>query len=63
MDIQVITQAISTVGFPIAVSCALLYLLNKNNEEHKEEVNSLKDAINNNTQVLSRILEHFNDIK
>ena len=54
--INEIAQIISTVGFPIAMCLVLLYEVEKMNKSHKEETNSLKDALNNNTVVLEKIL-------
>lgn len=39
-------EAISTVGFPIAMSLMLFFYLQKETEAHKQEQESLKDAIN-----------------
>lgn len=61
MELQEIMTAISTLGFPIVISCILLYMLDKNNKEHREEISGLQEAITNNTLVLNRILEHFTD--
>lgn len=41
-----IMEAISTVGFPIAMSLMLFFYLQKETEAHKQEQESLKDAIN-----------------
>ena len=38
--------AVSTVGFPIVATFILGYLLKNEQETHKEETNSLKEAIN-----------------
>lgn len=54
--INEIAQTISTVGFPIAMCLVLLYEVEEMNKSHKEETNSLKDALNNNTVVLEKIL-------
>lgn len=51
-----IAQIISTVGFPIAMCLVLLYEVQEMNKLHKEETSSLKDALNNNTVVLEKIL-------
>lgn len=51
-----IAQIISTVGFPIAMCLVLTYQLQEMNKLHKEETSSLKDALNNNTVVLEKIL-------
>lgn len=53
---QDIVNAISTVGFPIAMCLILSYEIKGMTESHKEETNALKDALNNNTVVLEKIL-------
>lgn len=45
MDIQTISQLISSIGFPIAACCAIFYMMNKEREEHKAEVDSLKGVL------------------
>lgn len=41
-----IVNVISSVGFPIAMALLLFWYMTKQNESHKEETNSLKEAIN-----------------
>ena len=53
---QDIVNAISTVGFPIAMCLILSYEIKGMTDSHKEETNALKDALNNNTIVLEKIL-------
>ena len=57
-----IVTAISTVGFPIVCTLMLMYLLIKENENHKEEMNQLKDTIAANTIVLKELKQLFNDM-
>ena len=57
---QDIVNAISTVGFPIAMCLILCYEIKGMTESHKEETNALKDALNNNTIVLEKILTKLN---
>jgi hypothetical protein len=52
MDMNLILQAISTVGFPIFACGALFWLVNKLESEHKQEVNSLREIIDRNTEAL-----------
>ena len=55
-----VINAISTVGFPIVMCLLLLYVLYKQNEEHKEEMNKMNESLANNTlaiQHLADILE------
>ena len=57
-----IVTAISTVGFPIVCTLMLMYLLIKENENHKEEMNQLKDTIAANTIVLKELKQLFTDM-
>lgn len=57
-----IVTAISTVGFPIVCTLLLTYLLMKENENHKEEMNQLKDTIAANTIVLKELKQLINDL-
>lgn len=57
-----IVTAISTVGFPIVCTIMLMYLLMKENENHKDEMNALKDTIANNTIVLTELKQLLNDM-
>ena len=54
--------AISTVGFPIVCTVMLMYLLVKENENHKAEMNSLKDTIAGNTIVLTELKQIMQDL-
>ena len=44
--IQLLGQLIGSLGFPIVMSILLFRHLEKEQASHKEEVSSLKDAIN-----------------
>lgn len=57
MEISDIVTLITNVGFPIACTCALFYFLNKEREQHRVEEAELKDAINNNTIVMQRLID------
>lgn len=48
---------ISTMGFPIACTIAMWYLLEKEREAHKDETKQLTEAITNNTKIMERVLE------
>lgn len=52
-----IINLIANVGFPIACTVALFWLLKGEQEKHKEESDNFTTAINNNTTVLEKILE------
>lgn len=57
MDTQTIMTAISTVGFPIVMSLILIYLVYKQGEDHKEEMNQMRESINNNTLALQHLTD------
>lgn len=61
MDVTAINQFISTVGFPVAMCCAMMYIMLKSEENHKNEVASLKDSLNSNTNILSQLKQLLSD--
>lgn len=58
---DVIIQAISTVGFPIACCCLMFWFLNKEQETHKMEMNELKDVIAKNNEILASLKQLIQD--
>ena len=56
-----ITDLISTVGFPIACVIALGWFVVTQLNAHKEEMQQVTQALNNNTIVLNKILEHIRE--
>lgn len=74
MDFQAALQAISSVGFPIVCCGAMMwyvkYSTDKNREEiqklndqHREEMNEVTQAINNNTVALTKLCDVINGDK
>jgi hypothetical protein len=55
MDLDIIMQAISTIGFPIACCIGLFWYLNAERESHKEETAALSKALNDNTLVMQEL--------
>lgn len=55
MDLEVILQAISTIGFPIAACIGLFWYLNQERESHKEEMAAVTKALNDNTLVMQEL--------
>lgn len=41
-----IVTAVSTVGFPIVMCIIIFYYMEKESESHKDEVNGLKEVLN-----------------
>ena len=56
MDESII-QAISTVGFPIVVAAAMFWKMNKQDDDHKQEMAKVTEAINNNTIALQKLID------
>ena len=68
MDVQGLLQAITTVGFPIVCCGAMMwyvrYITDRNrddieklNQQHKEEMESITMAVNNNTLALQKLTD------
>ena len=47
-----VIQIIQTLGFPIAVAIAMFWQNNKLQEQHKEEMSKITEALENNTIAL-----------
>ena len=54
-----ILQAISTVGFPIALTLILLWYIYDISNKHKQEIDKISEALNNNTLALTKLLDRM----
>lgn len=61
MDANTLIQTISTLGFPIVCCCAMFWYMVKMEEQHKEEMNKLSEAVNNNTIALTKIVDKLDE--
>lgn len=61
MDFNTVTQFISTLGFPIAVCLICFWYINKREEQHKDEIAKLSEAVNNNTLVMQKLVDRLGD--
>lgn len=59
MDVNEVTTAISTLGFPIVMCGAMFWYMLKEKDAHKEEMNSVTEALNNNTLILQKLCERL----
>lgn len=57
MDAEVIGQLVASLGFPIVASGALFWFVNKQEDRHKEEMDSVRKTLEENTNVLSSLKE------
>lgn len=48
-------QVIQTLGFPIAVAVAMFWQNTKLQEQHKDEMGKITEALNNNTVALTEL--------
>lgn len=53
---------ISNVGFPIACVIFMWYYMMKMSDAHKEEIDSIKDALNQNTLVLQKLVDKLDKV-
>lgn len=60
-DVNVLIQAISTVGFPIVMCGIMFWFLWKEQENHKGEMLSLKEVISENNKVLEGLKQLIED--
>jgi len=56
MDVSAFSQIVSTVGFPIACCIAMFWQMNKQTELHKQEMDSMKEALNQNTSAINKLV-------
>ena len=63
MDSQAFSQLISSVGFPI-VACMIMWKsLQDSTAAHKQEMDGMKESLNQNTLVLSELKQMLKDFK
>lgn len=62
INVTDIAQLITTVGFPIAMCCALLWYIYKQNETRKDETKEFTEALNRNTLMLQKLCDKM-DLK
>lgn len=62
MDIASISQLVSTLGFPIAMCGLMAYYIKYTEDRHREEVSGLRDALNNNTTVLQKLVDALDKV-
>lgn len=55
--LNMITETISNVGFPIAVVIYMFYQQAKEREQHKKETDGFVEAINNNTVAITKLVD------
>lgn len=57
-----IVSVISSVGFPITMTLLLLWYIYDSNNKHKEEIDRMSEALNNNTVAITKLLDALGDV-
>ena len=57
LSAQDIVNLISTIGFPIVCCVACFWSIFKMDMRHKEEMDKMSEAINNNTLVMQQLID------
>ena len=57
MDVNLLIQLVGSLGFPIVACGALFWRMVKSDEQHKEEMSKISEALNNNTNALVKLTE------
>lgn len=58
---DVVLNAISTVGFPIAMCVYLIYSGKKRDEKYTAAIEDLRKTVENNTLVITRFIDKVGD--
>lgn len=57
MDVNGVIQLVGSLGFPIVACGALFWRMVKSDEQRKEEMAKISEALNNNTLALVKLTE------
>ncbi len=57
MDAEALMNAISVVGFPIVAYGAMFWYMVELNKQHKEEMNTIRQSLDANTQAVVELRE------
>lgn len=60
-NMDVIMQAISSVGFPIAMCIYLIYSGKRRDEKYTQCIEDLRKTVENNTIVITTIKDHLKE--
>lgn len=63
MDFPLISEFINNVGFPIAVTVALFYQMNKTQETYMQTLEEFRKVIQGNTQELKLLNSNVEKLK
>ena len=52
-----IVQIVAQLGFPIAMCILLFWYVTQKDASHREEMNKMAEAVNNNTVVMQKLID------
>lgn len=58
-----VVNLIGTLGFPIVMCGALFWKINRQDEDHKEEISKITMAVENNTAVIENLITQLGGVK
>ena len=61
MELQELLNAISTVGFPIAMCVYLIYSGKRRDEHYTKCIEDLRETVENNTIVITKFIDKVGD--
>lgn len=59
MDATNIISVVSQVGFPIAMCLVMAWYIKYANDQHKDEISKITEALNNNTLAVQKLCERM----
>ena len=59
MDASSIVTVVNQVGFPIAMCLVMAWYVKYTNDQHKEEIDKITEALNNNTLAVQKLCERM----
>lgn len=59
MDVNMVTQLVGSLGFPIVSCGALFWYLVKEKEAHKEEMEEVRKSVEANTTAINLLRQHL----
>ena len=59
MDVTNVISVVSQVGFPIAMCLVMAWYIKYTNDQHKDEISKITEALNNNTLAVQKLCERM----
>lgn len=59
MSIEELTQIFGNLVFPIGAYVALFWYMTKLNDDHKEEMSTMRETVEANTLAVQRLTDHL----